>query len=107
MNIMLRDARVWAARARECRNPFLWFSALNHDRQRYRLLSAAARQPASAVANYLREVEDDADFTAEVRSRLSKWTSYKPRALDFMMMRQWGSVFFNEVTVYAIVRALK
>lgn len=105
MSSVLRDVNVWVRRARECRNPLLWMSALNYDRQRYRLLSAAARRPVSVIADYLREIEDDSDFITEVRDRLARWTAYEPRAVDFMMSGRSGSVFFNEVTLYAMVRA--
>src|SRR5574341_996923 len=107
MNRILRDLQVWASRARECRNPLLWLSAANYDRQRLRLVNMATGQSIAAIADYLREVEDDTDFIAEVRGRLAKWTVYRPRAVDFMMSGRSGSVFFNDVTLYAIIRALK
>ncbi len=107
MQTLARDLRVWGHRIRECRNPLLWFSALNYDRRRYTLFQTLVKQPAPVIANYLREVEDDTDFIAEVRARLSKWTTYRPRYIDFMMSGRSGSVFFNEVTLYAMVRAVK
>jgi len=103
----LRDAKVWASRARECRNPLLLASAVNHDFQRRRLLELATGRPAAEVAMYLSEIEDDAPFLDEIRSKLAERTVYQPRAVDFMMFRQWGSVFFNEVTLYAIVRVVR
>lgn len=104
---LFRDFSVWAGRVRECRDPRLLASALNHDQQRARLLALATGQPAAISADYLREVEDDAPFLAEVRGKMAQWTPYTPRAVDFMMAGRSGSVFFNEVTLYAIVRALR
>lgn len=107
MSSLPRDLKVWAGRARECRNPFLLASAFNYDLQRFRLLEMVTCQPASVVAGYLREIEDDASFIGEIRAKLAQWTRYRPRAVDFMMSGWSGSVFFNEVTLYAIVRTLR
>lgn len=100
-----RDFRVWMARIIECRNPLLWLSAINHDRQRLQLLRFISQQPAGTLAGYLREIEEDSKFIEDIRAKFSQWTDYKPRATDFMLIRNWGSVLFNEVTLYAIVRA--
>jgi hypothetical protein len=107
MSTVLRDLGIWTSRMRECRNPLLLASALNYDRQRYSLLAFAIGQPASVTADYMREIEDDVVFMKEIRAKLGQWTPYKPRAVDFMMSGRSGSVFFNEVTLYAIVRALR
>lgn len=107
MSTLPRDLKVWAGRAQECRNPFLLASAFNHDLQRFRLLEMVTGQPASVAAGYLREIEDDASFIGEIRAKLAQWTRYRPRAVDFMTFGRSGSVFFNEVTLYAIVRALR
>ncbi len=104
---ILRDVRVWANRVRECRNPRLLASAASYDFQRRQLLEFATGRPAAEVATYLSEIEDDAPFLGEIRSKLAERTAYRPRAVDFVMFRQWGSVFFNEVTLYAIVRAVR
>lgn len=107
MSTALRDLGVWVSRMRECRNPFLLASGLNYDRLRSQILKLATGQPFSVTANYMREIEDDKPFLQEIRARLAKWTMYTPRAVDFMMSGRSGSVFFNEVTLYAIVRALR
>ena len=36
-----------------------------------------------------------------------QYTPYSPRAIDFMLVDRSGSIFFNEVTLYVIVRALR
>jgi predicted O-methyltransferase YrrM len=102
-----RDLRVWTQRAGECRHPLILGSALLRCAQRRRLLAFATGRPASETGTYVREVEDDAPFLAEVRGALARWTTYTPRAVDFILPRRWGSVFFNEVTLYALVRALR
>jgi len=71
------------------------------------VLAFATGRPAAEIGTYVREVEDDAVFLAEVRGALARWTTYAPRAVDFMLPRRWGSVFFNEVTLYALVRAAR
>jgi predicted O-methyltransferase YrrM len=107
MRTLARDLTVWLARARECRNPVLLTSAVQYALQRRRLLALATRRPASAAHAYIREIEDDRDFLNEIRSAMMQWTPYQPRAVDFMMSGRSGSVFFNEVTLYAIVRSLR
>jgi len=107
MSNLKRDAAVWAARIRECRNPLLWLSAIDYDRQRMEIFNGVLQSELGKTANYLREIEDDAPFIADVRDRLARWTAYKPRAIDFMMSGRSGSVFFNEVTLYAIVRVIQ
>lgn len=119
MNVTSRDLRVWARRMRECRNPLLWASALNYDLKRLRALEFATGIPSDQLQVFMREIEDDADFVREIQTSLATWTSYRPRAIDFMMTGQTkglsveltpgsaGSVFFNEVSMYAIVRARK
>jgi hypothetical protein len=103
----IRDLKVWGRRIQECRNPLIWVSALNYERQRGDLLRFATKESSAVLAIYLREIEDDATFLDQIRKSLTRWTSYQPRAIDFMLPNKWGSVFFNEVTLYAIVRALK
>ena len=104
---ILRDLNIWASRIRECRNPVLWGVALKYDLQRWRALKLATGLPANTSAQYVREIEGDADFISEVRAKMAQWTRYAPRAVDFVLLGSWGSVFFNEVTLYSIVRALK
>lgn len=104
---MFRDLSVWARRASECRNPYILARALAYDRDRFEVLKVAAGLTPAQARPLLREIEDDTAFLTEVRTRLSRWTNYKPRAIDFMMYLQSGSVFFNEVTMYTIVRALQ
>jgi hypothetical protein len=82
-------------------------SALNYTLQRSRLLRLATGLAAAETGPYLREIEDDLDFLDEIRSKLMQWTPYRPRAVDFMMAGRSGSVFFNEVSLYTLVRALK
>jgi hypothetical protein len=107
MSTVFRDLKIWGNRILECRNPLLWASALNYDLQRIRLLELATKQPSNTTASYMREIEDDEELISQLRSRLAQWTYYRPRAIDFMMSGQSGSVFFNEVTLYAIVRACR
>lgn len=107
MNILKRDLNIWLDRMRECHNPLLWLSALNYDRQRLVLLQLVSSQPTGVFLHFLREIEDDFEFTKGVRTRMMQWANYKPRAIDFMMSGRSGSVFFNEVTVYAIVRLIQ
>jgi hypothetical protein len=102
-----RDLRVWRQRVGESRHPLVLGSALLRCAQRRRLLAFATGLPASETGAHVREVEDDAPFLAEVRRALARGTTYTPRAVDFMSPRHWGSVFFNEVTLYALVRALR
>jgi predicted O-methyltransferase YrrM len=102
-----RDLGVWRQRATECRHPLVLGSALLRCAQRRRLLAFATGRPASETGAYVREVEDDTAFLAEVRGVLGRWTTYTPRAVDFVLPRRWGSVFFNEVTLYALVRAIR
>lgn len=102
-----RDLSVWLRRARECRNPFMLAWALDYERQRFRLLRLATGGASAQLRSLLREIEDDIDFIGEVRRRLSAHTAYAPRAVDFMLFGRYGSVFFNEVTLYTIIRALR
>jgi hypothetical protein len=102
-----RDLRVWRQRVGESRHPLVLGSALLRCAQRRRLLAFATGRPASETGAYVREAEDDAPFLDEVRGALARRTTYAPRAVDFMLPRRWGSVFFNEVTLYALVRALR
>lgn len=104
---LARDLAVWLARVRECRNPILLASALNYSVQRRRQLALATGQSPQATSRFVREIEDDGVFLDEIRARLSQWTRYQPRAVDFMMSGQSGSVFFNEVTLYTMVRVLR
>lgn len=59
------------------------------------------------MATYVEEIEDDEEFLLPFRAALASATSYIPRAVDFMMTGQSGSVLFNEVALYALVRALR
>jgi predicted O-methyltransferase YrrM len=101
-----RDLRTWLARVRECRHPVTLASGLRHVLARRRLLRLATGRPAAVTGGLVREIEDDRGFLDEIRAGLARWTTYRPRAVDFMLLRDWGSVFFNEVTLYALVRAL-
>ena len=101
----MRDLRIWRERVGECRNPALLASTVGYVLGRRRLLRFAAQQPAALTSAYVREIEDDKPFLDAIRATLSQWTSYQPRAVDFTMAASWGSVFFNEVTLYALVRA--
>lgn len=105
MSPVARTLRVWAGRASECRRPHLLLSALRYDRERRRMLSFATGEPAEVIDGYIREIEDDRDFLDPFRASLARATSYTPRAVDFMMTGASGSVLFNEVALYALVRA--
>lgn len=102
---MFRDLSVWMARASECRNPMTLAQAAGYERDRSAVLALGTGLPASDSRALLREIEDDAEFIGELRASLQRHTHYQPRAIDFMLYPNAGSVFFNEVTVYAIVRA--
>lgn len=102
---MFRDSKIWLKRASECRNPIILGQAFAYDLQRFKLLKLAAGLSHAQSRQLLREIEDDYEFIGEIRERLSKWSQYRPRALDFMMFPGSGSVFLNEVTLYAVVRA--
>ena len=104
---MLREAKVWLLRARECRNPFIMAQALRYDRRRLSLLRFCAGLTFSESRILLQEIEEDHDFLTEVRDSMSRYTHYSPRAVDFMLVDHSGSVFFNEVSLYVIVRALR
>jgi predicted O-methyltransferase YrrM len=104
---MLREAKVWLLRARECRNPLILAQSLRYDRRRLALLRFCAGLAYSESRALLREVEEDLAFITAVRSKLSRYTHYSPRAVDFMLVDHSGSVFFNEVTLYVIMRALR
>lgn len=105
MSPIARSLHVWASRARECRRPSLLLSALRFSRARRRMLCFATGAPADAIDAYIREIEDDREFLDPLRASLARATSYTPRAVDFMMTGASGSVFFNEVALYAMVRA--
>lgn len=105
MGPVARTIRVWAGRVSECRRPDLLLSALRFSRERRRLLSFATGEPADVIDGYIREIEDDREFLDPLRSSLARATSYTARAVDFMMTGASGSVFFNEVALYALVRA--
>lgn len=111
MSEIARDARVWLNRMSECRNPLYLGLGVKYDFERRAVLELATGQSYESCAAYLREIEDDFSFINGVREKLSQWTIYKPRHIDFMMTgwppKLSGSVFFNEVTIYAMVRALK
>lgn len=104
---MLREAKVWLLRARECRNPFIMAQALRYDRRRLSLLRFCAGLTFSESRILLQEIEEDHAFLTEVRDGMSRYTHYSPRAVDFMLVDHSGSVFFNEVSLYVIVRALR
>ncbi len=104
---MYRDVRLWLQRATECRNPLILAQAFNYDLNRLALLRACVGLPSRESKKLLMEIEEDTDFIGDVQSKLSKYTHYSPRAIDFMLFGRSGSVFFNEVTLYVIVRALK
>lgn len=105
--MMLREAKVWLLRARECRNPFILVQALRYDRRRLALLRFCAGLPFYESRKLVQEIEGDHAFLTTVRDRMSRYTRYSPRAVDFMLVDHSGSVFFNEVTLYLIVRALR
>lgn len=104
---MLRDVKVWARRASECRNPIILGQAFGYEVQRLKLLRLAVGVNRRRANQLLREIEDDAAFVGEIQACLSKWTPYSPRAIDFMMYPGFGSVLMNEVTLYVIIRALR
>ena len=104
---MYRDVRLWLQRATECRNPLILAQAFNYDLNRLALLQACVDLSSRDSKKLLMEIEEDTDFIGDVQSKLSKYTHYSPRAVDFMLFGRSGSVLFNEVTLYVIVRALK
>ena len=104
---MLREAKVWLLRTRECRDPFILAQALRYDRRRLTLLRFCTGLAFSDSRTLLQEIEEDSPFLAKVRDKLSRYTRYSPRAVDFMLVDNAGSVFFNEVTLYVIMRALR
>jgi methyltransferase family protein len=71
------------------------------------MLAFATGRQSRETDGYVEEIEGDTAFLADVRGVLARWTSYTPRAVDFMLVPGWGSVLFNEVTLYALVRALR
>ena len=103
----VRDVAAWLARARECRNPALLASALANASRRLDLLAFATGLPRRDCRTLVREIEDDRAFLDPLRARLAERTSYVPRAVDFILAGEGGSVFFNEVTLSALVRALR
>jgi predicted O-methyltransferase YrrM len=105
MTAWKRALQVWARRARECRHPVLLASAVRHGMLRLRLLEFATGQPRDVLGGYIREIEDDEAFLQPFRAALARATTYTPRAGDFMMTGESGSVLFNEVALYALVRA--
>ncbi len=104
---MLREAKVWLLRTRECRDPLILAQALRYDRRRLALLRFCTGLAFSDIRILLQEIEEDRAFLTKVRDKLSRYTRYSPRAVDFMLVDNSGSVFFNEVTLYVIVRALR
>ena len=104
---MLREAKVWMLRARECRNPLILAQALRYDRRRLALLHFCTGLSFAESRTLLQEIEQDMVFLTAVRDSMSRYTHYSPRAVDFMLVDHSGSVFFNEVSLYVIVRALR
>ena len=102
-----REFSRWLSRARECRNPFILLQAWRYEQQRLRLLKLAAGLQPDEARRLIFEIENDVKFIEEIRDHLSARTQYIPRAVDFMIFASYGSMFFNEVTLYAIVRALQ
>ena len=98
---------MWMRRALECRNPLILVNALRFDQRRLELLRFCARLTFSEIRVLLQEIEEDRVFLKLVRDKLSRHTHYSPRAIDFMLVDHSGSVFFNEVAMYVIVRALR
>ena len=107
LTIMFREVKVWMLRALECRNPLILAQALRYDWQRREMLRFCTGLQFEEIRSLLHEIEGDHVFLQEVRDSLMQYTPYSPRAIDFMMVDQSGSVFFNEVTLYVIVRALR
>ncbi len=101
---MTKGLRMWARRARECRNPLILARAYAYERQRLRLLDLATRLEPAQARPYMSEIEGDANFIGELRREMAARTDYRPRAVDFMLFPNYGSLFFNEVALYAIVR---
>ena len=104
---MFREVKVWISRARECRNPLILAQALRFDWRRREMLRFCTGLQFDEIRSLLHEIEGDHAFLKKVRDRLMQYTPYSPRAIDFMLIDQSGSVFFNEVTLYVIVRALR
>ncbi|HJL69688.1 MAG TPA: class I SAM-dependent methyltransferase [Anaerolineales bacterium] len=105
--MMLREAKVWLQRARECHNPLILARGLRFERGRLGLLRFCVGLSSVESRTLLQEIETDHIFLAAVRGNLSRYTRYSPRAVDFMLVDNSGSVFFNEVTLYVIMRALR
>ncbi len=105
--MMLRETKVWLQRARECRNPLILARGLRFERRRLGLLRFCGGLSSAESRTLLQEIETDCAFLAAVCGKLSRYTHYSPRAVDFMLVENSGSVFFNEVTLYVIVRALR
>ena len=99
---MYRDVKVWLRRATECRNPLILAQAFNYDQNRLAMLQACVDLPSRDSKKLLMEIEEDTDFIGDVQRKLSRYTQYSPRAVDFMLFGHSGSVFFNEVTLYVI-----
>lgn len=97
----------WLSRARECRNPFILLQAWRYEQQRLRLLKLAAGLQPDEARRLIFEIEYDIEFMGEIRNHLSARTQYIPRTVDFMIFATYGSMFFNEVSLYVIVRALQ
>ena len=104
---MYRDVKVWLQRATECRNPLILAQAFNYDLNRLAMIQDCVALPSRDSKKLLMEIEEDTDFIGDVQRKLTRYTQYSPRAVDFMLFGHSGSVFFNEVTLYVIVRAFK
>lgn len=104
---LLRNLKVWSRRAMECHNPLSLAIGLQCDLQRRNLLDVITSQPASITDTYLREIEDNDSFISEISTRMAQWSPYRFRAIDFMMLGKWGSIYFNPVTLYALIRAVR
>ena len=104
---MNRELDVWMQRAKECRNPFILIRGFIYDLSRLALLRECTDISTRDSRHFIREIEEDTGFIGEVQKKLGEFTKYFPRAIDFMLFGRSGSVFFNEVTLYVIIRALK
>jgi hypothetical protein len=102
-----RSLGRWAERARECRNPIRLATAVTNASRRLDQIAFATGWSRRACRILVGEIEEDEAFLGPLRARLAERTTYKPRAVDFILASEGGSVFFNEVTLYALVRALR
>lgn len=97
--------RTFVEGLRYCHNPLLVAHHFREVMRRQSFIAALTGAEAKEIRRVVAEIEQDADFHAQIMGKRQQVMGAAPHGTDWMyLVRAWGSQYFSFVMYYGIIR---